>query len=225
VNGLTHALVGSGAAIDWAELGAAASYTAQTSLATALVATVVALPVSLLAVRFPGWIATLSERATWIAHSLPGVVISLALVYLSVRWLYPFYQTSALLVAGYVILFLPIAVGAQQGGIVQAAPHYDNIARSLGVGPLITFLRVTLPLALPSVAAGAMLVFLNAGKELTMTLLLHPTGKHTLATALWATTNGEVLDFSSAAPFAITLVIITAIPAYVLIRHTLRPAR
>ena len=225
MNGLVHALTDSGAAIDWAELGASASYTAQTSLATALAATLIALPVSLLAVRFPGWIAALSERATWIAHSLPGVVISLALVYLSVRWLYPFYQTSALLVAGYVILFLPIAVGAQQGGIVQASPHYDNISRSLGVGPLVTFLRVTLPLALPSIAAGAMLVFLNAGKELTMTLLLHPTGKHTLATALWATTNGEVLDFSSAAPYAIALVIITAIPAFILIRHTLRPGR
>jgi iron(III) transport system permease protein len=68
-----------------------------------------------------------------------------------------------------------------------------------------------------------MLVFLNAGKELTMTLLLHPTGKHTLATALWATTNGEVLDFSSAAPYAITLVFITAVPAFILIRHTLHP--
>jgi len=225
VSGLVHALTHSGAAIGWAELGAAAGYTAQTSIATALAATLVALPVSLLAVRFPGWIATLSERATWIAHSLPGVVISLALVYLSVRWLYPFYQTSALLVAGYVILFLPIAVGAQQGGIVQASPQYDNISRSLGAGPIITFLRVTLPLALPSVAAGAMLVFLNAGKELTMTLLLHPTGKHTLATALWATTNGEVLDFSAAAPYAITLVVITAIPAFILIRHTLRPTR
>jgi iron(III) transport system permease protein len=225
VTGLVTTLTQPGAGVEWSELGAAASSTAQYSLATAVVATVAALPVSLLAVRHPGWVATLAERSTWIAHALPGVVVSLALVYLSVRWLYPFYQTSALLVVGYVILFLPIAVGAQQGGIVQASPQYDNISRSLGVGPLITFFRVTVPLALPSIATGAMLVLLNAGKELTMTLLLHPTGKHTLATALWATTNGEVLDFSSAAPYAISLVVITAIPAYVLIRHTLRPTR
>lgn len=55
--------------------------------------------------------------------------------------------------------------------------------------------------------------------------LLHPTGTHTLAGALWATTNGEVLNFSAAAPSAAALVVITAIPAYLLIRHTLQPAR
>lgn len=225
VSGLARLLTQSGAGIRWADLGDAALSTAQYALATALVATAVALPVSMLAVRYPGRLATLTERSTWIAHSLPGVVVSLSLVYLSVRWIYPLYQTSALLVAGYVILFLPIAVGAQQVGIVHASPRYDNVSRSLGLGPLATFIRVTLPLALPGIAAGAMLVLLNVGKELTMTLLLHPTGKRTLATALWATTNGEVLDFSAAAPYAVALVVITAIPAYVLIRHTLRPAR
>lgn len=175
--------------------------------------------------RHPGWLATLTERATWIAHSLPGVVVSLALVYLSVRWLTPFYQTSALLVAGYVILFLPIAVGAQQVGIGHASPQFDKVSRSLGIGGLATFFRVTLPLALPGVAAGAVLVLLNVGKELTMTLLLHPTGTRTLATALWATTDGEVLDFSAAAPYAVALVVITAIPAFLLIRQTLQPSR
>ncbi|HET7034289.1 MAG TPA: iron ABC transporter permease [Thermomicrobiaceae bacterium] len=224
LTGLARALTQPGA-IDWAELGAASASTARYALATAMVATIAALPVSLLAVRHPGWLATLTERSTWIAHSLPGVVVALALVYLAARWLFPLYQTSALLVAGYVVLFLPIAVGAQQVGLVQAAPRYDQVARSLGLGPLATFFRVTLPLALPGIAAGAMLVLLNAGKELTMTLLLHPTGTHTLATALWATTNGEVLDFSAAAPYAVALVVITAIPAYLLIRHTLQPQR
>lgn len=225
IAGLTRLVTQSGAGFDWTGLGGAVANTAQYALATAVVATIVALPVSLLAVRHPGRLATLTERSTWIAHSLPGVVVSLALVYLSVRWIYPLYQTSALLVAGYVILFLPIAVGAQQVGIVHASPQYDNVSRSLGLGPLATFFRVTLPLALPGIAAGAMLVLLNVGKELTMTLLLRPTGKSTLATALWATTDGEVLDFSAAAPYAAALVVITAIPAFVLIQRTLRPAR
>lgn len=225
VTGLTRLLLQGGAGFDWARLGSATLDTAQYAIVTALVASVVAIPVSLLAVRYPGWLATLTERSTWIAHSLPGVVVSLALVYLSVRWLTPFYQTSALLVAGYVILFLPIAVGAQQVGIAHASPQFDKVSRSLGMGGLATFFRVTLPLALPGVAAGAVLVLLNVGKELTMTLLLHPTGTRTLATALWATTDGEVLDFSAAAPYAVALVVITAIPAFVLIRQTLQPSR
>ncbi len=225
VTGLARLVLAGGAGFDWARLGSAALDTAQYAVATALVASVVAIPVSLLAVRYPGWLATLTERSTWIAHSLPGVVVSLALVYLSVRWLTPFYQTSALLVAGYIILFLPIAVGAQQVGIAHASPQFDKVSRSLGIGGLATFFRVTLPLALPGIAAGAVLVLLNVGKELTMTLLLHPTGTRTLATALWATTDGEVLDFSAAAPYAVALVVITAIPAFLLIRQTLQPSR
>lgn len=219
--GLARRITQSSAGIDWAALGQAVFNTGAYGLATALAATVVALPVSMLAVRYPGRLATITERTTWIAHSLPGVVSSLALVYLSVRWIYPLYQTSALLVAGYIILFLPIAVGAQQAGIANAARQYDEMSRSLGLGPVQTFVRVTLPLALPGIVAGAMLLLLNTGKELTMTLLLRPTGSDTLATALWATTNGEVLDFSAAAPYAFALVLIAAIPAALLIRHAL----
>lgn len=224
--GLVRLLLRPDAAFDWARLIGATQDTAQYALATALAASIAAIPVSLLAVRYPGRLAMLTERSTWIAHSLPGVIVSLALVYLSVRWLYPIYQTSALLVIGYVILYLPIAVGAQQVGFGHASPQFDNVARSLGARSLETFFRVTLPLALPGIAVGAILVMLNVGKELTMTLLLHPTGTRTLATALWATTEGEVLDFAAAAPYAVALVAITAIPAFVLIRQTLRrPAR
>ena len=210
-------------AIDWRPLIDAASYTAQYAAETGVVVTLAALPIAMLAVRHASAPVRLIERATWVAHSLPGVVVSLSLVYFAVRWVRPLYQTSWLLVFGYAILYLPIAVGAQQVGIIRASSEYDNVARSLGRGPFATFLRITTPLALPGILSGAMLVMMNVGKELTMTLLLRPTGAETLATALWNTTNGEVLDFTSAAPFAVTLVLLTAFPTYWLIRTSLNP--
>jgi iron(III) transport system permease protein len=124
-----------------------------------------------------------------------------------------------------VILYLPLAVASQVVGIAHASPQYEEVSRSLGKRPLATFFRVTMPLAFPAIATGAMLVLLNVGKELTTTLLLHPTGKDTLATALWQTTNGEVLNFTTAAPYGIALIIIGAIPAYLLARQTLREQR
>ena len=213
------------ASVDWGALGDVTWNTTRYALATAALVTVAALPVSLLVVRYPGRTALFAERATWVAHSLPGVVVSLGLVFFAVRWLHPFYQSSALLVVGYAILYLPIAVGAQQVGISQASVTFDNIARTLGRSPLAVFFSVTLPIALPGILAGIMLVVLNVGKELTMTLLLRPTGTHTLATKLWSTTNGEVLDFTSAAPYAITMILLTAAPTYLLIRTSLSPTR
>lgn len=224
VSGLLRALEGGGAAIAWEPLAEAALTTARLGLLAALAATVVALPVSLLAERFPGPAATVAERCTWIAHALPGVLVALALVYLGVRWLSPLYQTSTMLIIAYVVLYLPLAVGAQRVGLRQAPRRYDDAARSLGHGPLRTLARTTLPLALPGIAAGALLVLLATGKELTTTLMLRPTGTDTLTTALWATTNGEVLDFTTAAPYGLALMLIAAGPAYLLARRTIHGA-
>lgn len=213
------------ATVDWQALADVTWNTARYAFATAALVTVAALPVSLLMVRYPGRTVRLVERATWVAHSLPGVVVSLGLVFFAVRWLHPLYQSSTLLVVGYAILYLPIAVGAQRAGIGQASVTFDDIARTLGRSPIAVFFSVTLPIALPGILAGVMLVILNVGKELTMTLLLRPTGTHTLATKLWSTTNGEVLNFTSAAPYAITMIILTAAPTYLLIRTSLSPTR
>jgi len=222
VTGLIRRLGGAGGRMDWTALAVATTHTAQWAGAAALVATGCALPITLLVVRYPGRLTVLIERTTWIAHALPGVIMALALVYLAVRFAYPLYQTSALLVAGYVVLFLPLAIGAQQVGIAQAAPQFEELSRSLGKGPLQTFTRITAPLALPAIGVGALLVALDAGKELTTTLLLRPTGAHSLATALWATTEGEVLDFTAAAPYGAVLLAIGAVPAALLARSTLR---
>jgi iron(III) transport system permease protein len=83
-------------------------------------------------------------------------------------------------------------------------------------------LRVTLPLALPGVAAGGLFVLLDSAKELTTTLLLKPTGMDTLSTAMWSTTNGEVLDFTAAAPYGVALILVGVVPAYLLARRTLQ---
>jgi iron(III) transport system permease protein len=221
VIGLVHP-GSSGASVDWGALWAAAGNTARFGFSAAVVATIVGLPVSILATRHAGGLSTVVERSIWVAHALPGVIMALALVYLSVHWIYPLYQTSYLLVGAYVVLYLPLAVAGQQVGLGQAAKGHDLMSRSLGRGPVATFFRVTLPLALPAVATGALLVALDVGKELTTTLLLRPTGQDTLTTAMWATTNGEVLDFTAAAPFGLLLLLIGAVPAALLARRALR---
>lgn len=220
VIGLSDALIGGGVAINWTLLGTAVSNTAQLALAAGLAATIVALPISWLYARHPGPLATILERSVWLAHALPGIIMALALVYMGVRWLRPFYQTPVMLVTAYVILFLPLAVSSQHVGLRTASKHLDEAAHSLGYGRLRTFFRVTLPIALPGVAAGALFVLLDSAKELTTTLLLVPTGMPTLSTALWSTTNGEVLDFTAAAPYGVALILVGLLPAYLLARRT-----
>ncbi|HET8929933.1 MAG TPA: iron ABC transporter permease, partial [Acidimicrobiales bacterium] len=219
--GLARSLGPNGPGIPWAELADVTFATTRLGLAAALVATVVGFPIAYVAARHPGVLSTLAERGIWIAHSLPGAILALSLVYVGVNWLHPLYLTTMMLVIAYVIMFLPLAVSSEYVGFARAARSYEQIARSLGDTPLVSTLRITLPLALPGVAVGALLVLIEVEKELTTTLLLHPTGTDTLSTALWATTNGEVLDFTAAAPYGVTLMILAAIPAAILARRTL----
>jgi iron(III) transport system permease protein len=191
--------------------------TLELSLAAALVTVVLALPVALLAARHGGAASGLIERSTYIARALPGVVIGLALVSFSIRSAHGLYQTVSLLVVGYAILFLPLALIAIRGPIAQLTPRMEDVARSLGLGPMRAFARTTLPLLRSGLGAAAGLVFLSTVTELTGTLLLRPTGTETLATRFWAYTSS--LSYGAAAPYAAVMVAISAVPAYLLIRR------
>lgn len=195
---------------------------ASTSLAVAtlgaLVTTLLAVPVGVLAARRDGRLSRLLEQACYLGHALPGIVVALSLVFLSIRLVPELYQRTPVLVLAYVVLFLPLAVGAVHAGAAQSPPALEEVARSGGAGPLAVLRRVTLPLAAPGIGAGAALVFLTCMKELPATLLLRPIGSDTLATRLW--TETFVSDFAGAAPYAAVLVLLSAVPTYLLTVRT-----
>jgi len=106
------------------------------------------------------------------------------LVYLGLRIGF-LYQTLALLIGAYVLRFLPLAVGSLHSNAARIDASLIGAARCLGASRFETFRRVSLPLVLPGLVAGAALVFLEAMRELPATLLLRPTGLETLTTELW----------------------------------------
>lgn len=183
------------------------------ALAAAAV-TVAALPVALLAVRYPSRLSTFIERQTYLGHALPGIVIALAFVFLGARYLTPIYQTLLLLVIAMVVRFIPQAVGAVRSSLLQISPRLEEASRTLGRGSFMTTMRITLPLAWPGMSAGAALVFLTVMKELPITLLLSPTGFDTLATEVWASTGSGA--YGRAAAPAMLLIVVSAIPTILL---------
>jgi len=135
-------------------------------------------------------------------------------VFLGVTLARPLYQTTGLLVLGYAVLFLPAGVAAVRGSLALSSPAVEQVAASLGQSPRQVLTRVTVPLASPGIAAGAVLVFLTCMKELPATLLLRPTGLDTLATQLWTATS--VSQYGQAAPYAALLVLLACLPAALL---------
>lgn len=202
----------------WERLGEAAVGSLTAAGAGALLTMALALPVGILAARHPGRLSAALERAAYLAHSLPGVVVGLSLVFFGVTVALPFYQTTWLLALAYATLFLPLGVSAVASAAGQAPPSLEEAAQALGTSPAAVFRRVTLPLTLPGIGAGAALVFLTAMKELPATLLLRPTGTETLATRLWSAT--AIGRYAEAAPYALVLVALAAIPTWLITRRS-----
>jgi iron(III) transport system permease protein len=196
----------------------AAWHSALYSGLAAVLATAMALPVALLAVRHRGRVYELLERSTYLVLAMPGLVIAFAFSYFSERYAGGFlYQSAPLLVIAYAVLFFPLALVGVKASVVQAPVRLDEVARSLGLRQLAVLWRVTLPLVGPGLAAAFCLVFLEAVTELTATLILIPTGVQTLATQFWA--YQQNLAYGQAAPFALAIIAIAAVPSFVLGRY------
>jgi len=157
------------------------------------------------------------ERSTYIVLAVPGVVIAFALSYFTEHYLNgDFAQTAVPLVAAYAVMFFPLALVGVRASVAYAPVSLEEAARSLGQGRLAVLRRVTLPLVLPGLMAAFCLVFLAAATELTATLILIPYNVQTLATQFWAYETS--ISYGQAAPFALVMIGIAAVPSYVLAR-------
>jgi iron(III) transport system permease protein len=205
---------GTSSTLPSASIANAAVATIGYSAAAAVLATIAALPVALLVERYRSKPTMLLERSTYIVQALPGLVVALAFVYFSVRYLPWLYQSSVEMVGAYAIMFFPLSLVAVRAGVAQAPAGLEQVARTLGHGRLSTLFRVTLPLLAPGLLAGFSLVFLGAATELTATLVLHPTGVETLATQFWAYTSD--FSYGAAAPYALALLLVAMLPGALL---------
>jgi len=189
----------------------------------ALLTSVLAIPLVLLAVRQRSRWAQAAERLPYIVHGLPGVVVALALVFLSLRLVPALYQSLLVLLVAYAILFLPLAQSSLRGSIELLPPQIESVARSLGKRPHQVFFSIVLPNIAPGVGAALALMSLQMVRELTATLMLAPTGTTTLATEVWAYTNDG--EYAAAAPFAAMLVVLSIVPVWVFTRRMLHQSR
>lgn len=203
-----------------ADLGEALGQTALLAAVAAAITTVAAFPFAWLAVRYSGAFARTVEGANFVTSSMPGIVTALALVTVAIRFAPPLYQTAALVLCAYVLMFLPRALVSLRSGLAQVPPGLEEASRSLGLSPARSFVRITLRLTAPAAGAGAALVFVAVATELTATLLLAPTGTRTLAMRFWSLSSE--LDYAAAAPYALVLVSLSIPVTVALFRQATR---
>jgi iron(III) transport system permease protein len=127
------------------------------------------------------------------------------------------------LLYAYLVRYFAVAFQPVEAGLARITPTMDASARSLGSGPFEVFRRVHLPLLSPSLAAGALLVFVDVMKELPATLVLRPFNFDTLAVIAYQMAADERLG--EAALPSLTLVLVGVVPVIMLSRAISRTSR
>jgi iron(III) transport system permease protein len=183
-------------------------------VASALVAILLALPIAVAATRYKGGLTTVLERSVYLSFALPDLVAGIALAYAASHFVHALYGSVVLFVLAEAILFVPFAVVALRSTLGLIEPALEESARSLGLGPLRTFWRVTAPLARPGLAAAGALVFAFALSDLSTAQILLPPGMYTLGTQFWA--NSRTVAFAAAAPYGGVLIVLAIVTTGVL---------
>lgn len=127
------------------------------------------------------------------------------------------------LLYAYLVRYFAVAFQPVEAGLARITPTMDASARSLGSGPGEVFRRVHLPLLTPSLAAAALLVFVDVMKELPATLVLRPFNFDTLAVIAYQMAADERLG--EAALPSLTLVMVGVVPVIMLSRAISRTSR
>jgi iron(III) transport system permease protein len=201
------------AAVAISDLTTAAISTITVAAMGAAIAFLLSLPLAFLATQGASTFGSISEKIILMAHALPGVVVGLALVSFGSR-LGVLYQSIFLLAFAYAVLFLAKSVASTSSALSLVSPQLKEVAATLGKSKSRVTMEVVFPIALPNLALGLLLVFLTAMKELPATLMLRPTGMDTLATEVWS--FAAISRFNEAAPYALLLVLLAAIPTFIL---------
>ncbi|MCS4484580.1 iron ABC transporter permease [Gleimia sp. 6138-11-ORH1] len=199
---------------DWGRIGEAALSTLLLGVIAATIATVAGLSLAYLTARVKTRYSAILETATFVGNSLPGVVLALAMVTLTLRLMPSIYQTTLSLLIAYVILFIPKSVGSARASFAQLPVQVEETAQTLGDAKLAVWFKLCLPNAWPGIAAGWLLVMTSVMKELPATLMLRPTGTVTLATELWNASS--INAYGAAAPIGVVLVALGIVPTLLL---------
>ena len=172
---------------------------------------VVSLPLAWLMERRSNRLSRILDALIDLPYALPGVVLSIAciLTFLNLPFTdMTLYGTIWIILLAYLARFFVVMLRPIQASIAQLDPAMEEAAASVGARLSRRLRDIVLPLAAPSAAAGAILVFLTAVNELTVSALLWSSGTETLGVVIYNLEDSGETVMASALAMSIVLLIV-----------------
>jgi len=153
-----------------------------------------------------------------IPYIVPGVVLGLGFIVSFNSKPVVLVGTATIIILVIFVRRLPYSVRSSVSILKQISLGVEEAAISLGASPAKTFLKVTLPLMMPGVFAGAMMAFITAINELSSSIILYVGGTVTMPVRIYL----SVLDgeFGTAAALSSILLAATGVAVFAIIHIT-----
>jgi iron(III) transport system permease protein len=155
----------------------------------ALLLAIGVVPVALVLGRFSRPKQRVLHGVIDLPYAVPGIVLAIACILLFLRPLPligSLYATAAIILIAYLMRFFTLAMKPVTTAVNQIPADLVEAAASAGAGPLRRLLTIVVPIVAPAAVAGALLVFMSAFNELTVSALLWSSGNETLGVVLFS---------------------------------------
>jgi len=119
------------------------------------------------------------ESLSYLSFSFPGIVIGVGFMWFFVQT--PLYATIWALLLGYIATYLPYGIRPMSSAFVQIHSHLEESSLVCGAGPLTTMRRIIVPLLIPGIVSGWILMASMFVRELTLSVVLSRPGTEVLA--------------------------------------------
>jgi len=119
------------------------------------------------------------ESLTFLSFSFPGIVIGVGFMWFFIRT--PLYATIWALLIGYIAAYLPYGVRPLSSAFVQIHSALEESSKVCGASSLTTLRRIVIPLLIPGIVSGWILMASMFLRELTLSVVLSRPGTEVLA--------------------------------------------
>ena len=158
----------------------------------------------------------LLDAVLMVPYVVPGVVMAIGFLLVFNAPPIDLVGTAGIIVLILFIRRLPYGVRATTAVLRQIKPSIEEAAISLGASPIKAFFKVTVPLMMPGVVAGAMMSFITSINELSSTLLLYNGRTITMPVKVFvAVLDGE---FGLAAALSTILLVSTGLCVFAVLK-------
>jgi iron(III) transport system permease protein len=124
------------------------------------------------------------ESLSFLSFSFPGIVIGVGFMWFFVRT--PLYATIWALLIGYIATYLPYGIRPLTSAFIQIHSNLEESSRVCGAGPWYTMRRIVIPLLIPGIISGWILMATMFVRELTLSVVLSRPGSEVLAVQILA---------------------------------------